>query len=88
MNKRQVAISAALAAIAASISASATADDGSSEREKCYGIAKAGKNDCSAIGSHSCAGQAKKDNDPNEWKFVPKGTCENQGGKLTPAKKG
>jgi uncharacterized membrane protein len=36
---------------------------------KCYGVAKAGKNNCAANG-HSCAGQAKVDNDPAEWKYV------------------
>lgn len=45
------------------------------EMEKCYGVAKAGKNDCAANG-HACAGQAKKDADPNEWISVPTGTCE------------
>jgi uncharacterized membrane protein len=54
------------------------ADEG---KEKCYGVAKAGQNDCAAKG-HSCAGQAKTDNDPAEWKYVPKGTCEQMGGKL------
>ena len=44
--------------------------------EKCFGIAAAGKNDCaSKTGSHSCAGQSKRDNDPAEWKYVEKGTC-------------
>ncbi len=52
-------------------------------KEKCYGVAKKGSNDCaSATGTHSCAGQAKADNAPEEWKFVPKGTCEQLGGKL------
>lgn len=44
-------------------------------KEKCHGIAKKGKNDC-ATSAHSCAGLAKKDFDPKEWKFVKKGTCE------------
>jgi uncharacterized membrane protein len=52
-------------------------------KEKCLGVAKAGANDCaSANGSHSCSGQAKTDNDPNEWKNVPAGTCESLGGKV------
>lgn len=42
--------------------------------EKCYGIAKAGMNDCSTI-SHSCAGAAKINNDPKEWIAVPEGLC-------------
>jgi uncharacterized membrane protein len=44
-------------------------------KEKCYGVVKAGKNDCGAPG-HSCAGQAAKDADPNEWVYVPAGTCD------------
>lgn len=43
--------------------------------EKCYGVAKAGKNDCAANG-HSCAGMNKKDGDAKEWIKVPKGTCD------------
>ena len=49
--------------------------------EKCAGVAKAGKNDCGSLdGSHMCAGQATKDNDSNEWVYVPKGTCDQIGG--------
>ena len=55
------------------------------EKEKCYGVAKAGANDCAnASGTHSCAGQAKKDNDGGEWKYVAKGTCEGMKGTLKP----
>jgi uncharacterized membrane protein len=51
--------------------------------EKCFGVAKAGQNDCATKnGTHSCAGQSKKDMDSNEWKKVPAGTCEKMGGKL------
>jgi uncharacterized membrane protein len=57
--------------------------DAKGAKEKCYGIAKAGKNDCGANG-HSCAGQAAKDGDGKEWIYVPKGTCEKiVGGSLT-----
>ena len=50
--------------------------------EKCYGVAKAGQNDC-GTGKHACAGQgAKSDNDPTEWKYVAKGTCDKMGGKM------
>lgn len=54
--------------------------------EKCYGVAKAGQNDC-ATAKHSCAALAKVDRDPDEWKFVPKGTCKKMGGRLEPPKK-
>ena len=57
----------------------------SAEKEKCYGIAKAGKNDCAAAdGSHSCAGHATTDNSPVEWKAVPKGECTGMKGTLAP----
>ena len=50
-------------------------------REKCYGIAKAGQNDCANLaGTHSCAGQSKLDNDKGEWKYVAAGTCKQLGG--------
>jgi uncharacterized membrane protein len=65
------------------LSANAAENKMESAKEKCYGIAKAGKNDCkSANGSHNCAGHAKTDNDANEWKFVAKGECEKAGGKV------
>ena len=51
------------------------------EKEKCYGIAKAGQNDCANLsGSHSCAGQSKVSDDANEWKYVAKGTCTDMKG--------
>ena len=54
--------------------------------EKCYGIAKSGKNDC-AGGAHACAGQSIKDKSPKEFVALPKGTCERiVGGSLTPGK--
>jgi uncharacterized membrane protein len=51
------------------------------EKEKCYGIAKAGQNDCANLsGSHSCAGQSKMSDDAAEWKYVAKGTCKSMKG--------
>ena len=51
--------------------------------EHCYGVAKAGKNDCAATG-HSCAGQASKDMDKASWVAVPTGVCAKlAGGSLT-----
>jgi uncharacterized membrane protein len=87
MNKRQALIAAALAGVCAVNAGSAAAADAKQPMEKCYGVAKAGQNDCAAPnGAHSCAGQAKTDKDAHEWKNVAKGTCEKAGGKLTPAK--
>jgi uncharacterized membrane protein len=51
--------------------------------EKCFGVAKAGKNDCAANG-HACQAQAKRDADPREWVYLPTGTCDRiVGGSLT-----
>jgi uncharacterized membrane protein len=50
-------------------------------KEKCFGIAKAGQNDCANLsGSHSCAGQAKVDMGADEWKYVAAGTCKQMKG--------
>ncbi len=95
MNKRQVLIAAALATIcaaanvAAATAAAATAAAASSEpTEPCFGVAKAGQNDCaSADGVHACAGESTVDMGPNDWKYVAKGTCEKLGGKTTPPAK-
>lgn len=46
------------------------------EKEKCYGIALKGQNDCASKGNNSCAGESKIDYDPAAWKYVSKGTCE------------
>jgi uncharacterized membrane protein len=55
------------------------------QAEKCYGINAAGKNDCAASNSHSCAGEAKQASDPKSWIYVPVGTCTKiQGASLTP----
>ena len=75
-------ISSALAGLVALCAATAISAE-EQAKEKCYGVAKAGKNDCAnATGTHSCAGQAKADNVPEEWMYVPKGTCDKLGGKL------
>ncbi len=55
-------------------------------KEKCFGIAKAGKNDCkSADGANSCAGQSTRNDDKNDWKFVEAGKCAEMGGKTMDA---
>jgi uncharacterized membrane protein len=71
---------AGLIALGATQTTAQTMPAPSGDKEKCYGISKAGKNDC-ASGSHACSGQAKKDNDPSDWKYVATGTCTKLGGK-------
>lgn len=60
-------------------------DAAAPEMEKCYGIAKAGKNDCKASeAGTSCQGTSTVDGDPNAWLYLPKGKCESiVGGSLT-----
>jgi uncharacterized membrane protein len=81
MNQRLVVSSALASALAMGLLTQASAQDKAAAKEKCYGIAKAGQNDCANLsGTHSCAGQAKADNSPDEWKYVAKGTCKEMKG--------
>jgi uncharacterized membrane protein len=75
--KQSVALTA-LAFAAITSGAALAQDKGASikgEKEKCYGVAKAGQNDCAAGPGTTCAGTAKADYQGNAWKYVPKGTC-------------
>lgn len=62
------------AGISAGLAMAPAAAQGS--KEKCYGVAKAGKNDCAAGPGTSCAGTSTRDYQGNAWKLVNKGTCE------------
>ena len=74
MNQRLIVSSALASALALGLIGQAAAQD--KGNEKCYGIAKAGQNDCANLtGTHSCAGQSKVSDDAGEWKYVAKGTC-------------
>lgn len=54
------------------------------DHEKCYGVARAGKNDCQTANS-SCAGTSKRDAQGDAWVYVPKGSCGKLvGGSLQP----
>ena len=71
-------------ALATVLSLSATAGAQAADNEKCYGVAKAAKNDCQTA-THSCAGTATKDAQGDSWIYVPKGTCDKiSGGSLEP----
>lgn len=79
MMSNKLLASAALAAVIASGVVSPVEAGG--KKEKCYGVAKAGQNDCANLaGTHSCAGQSNVDYDKGEWKLVKKGTCADLGG--------
>jgi uncharacterized membrane protein len=80
MNHRLAVTSALASVLALGLLGAANAQD-KKDKEKCYGIAKAGQNDCANLsGTHSCAGQSKVDNDAGEWKYVATGTCKDMKG--------
>ena len=63
------------AAVTAAISIPVQAAPAKAAMEKCYGVSKAGHNDCSAGPGTSCAGTSTKDYQGNAWKLVKAGTC-------------
>ena len=80
MNQRLIASGALASLMALGLLSPVAAQ--TAAKEKCYGVAKAGANDCANLaGTHACGGDAKVDNDPGEWKYVPAGTCAKMGGK-------
>jgi uncharacterized membrane protein len=91
-----LALATAVAAAVGIAAQQAPAAAQSADKEKCYGISMAGKNDCAATGNNSCAGTSKVDFDKGAWKFVAKGTCtttsvklkdgSSRSGSLTPIK--
>lgn len=78
----KLAISTALAFAASNAFAGPTAASAVQDLEKCYGVAKAGQNDC-RTSSHACAGTVMKDRQPDAFLLVPKGTCEKLAGGST-----
>ncbi len=85
MNTKLTLVASAFAA-ALAINSASTAVAQTGSQEKCYGIAKKGKNDCQTAKT-SCAGTSTKDKQGDAWIYLPKGTCEKLvGGSLTPKK--
>jgi uncharacterized membrane protein len=88
MNQRAlIAFTLAAAVAAPSLGSASPAPAPRFKAEKCYGLAKAGKNDCAATGNNICAGTSKVNADPKAWIYVPEGYCERMvGGSKTPRK--
>jgi len=82
-NRNAILHSAVAGVLALTLGQAAAAEDSAASKDKCYGIAKAGRNDCGTA-RHTCAGKATRDNSPDDWKYVPKGTCGKMGGRTTP----
>ncbi|QCB46564.1 DUF2282 domain-containing protein [Hydrogenophaga sp. PAMC20947] len=81
MTQRNTMITAAAASLMSLAMLSTPLVAQAAEKEKCFGIAKAGQNDCANLaGTHSCAGQSKVDDAKGEWKYVAAGTCKTMNG--------
>ncbi|WP_308514379.1 DUF2282 domain-containing protein [Sphingomonas flavescens] len=74
MKISNIVMAGAVAALA-STAASAGPVKPQPEKDKCFGVALAGKNDCAAGAGTTCAGTSRKDYAGNAWKYVAKGTC-------------
>ena len=77
--KSTAALGLALATALASLPATAQQNDGKAakaDKEKCFGVALKGKNDCAAGAGTTCAGTSKVDYQGNAWSYVVKGSCE------------
>jgi uncharacterized membrane protein len=88
MDRTKLLVASALAAALAMplVSVAGPAPKPSFEAEKCYGLVKAGKNDCQTANS-SCAGTSRRDSQGDAWVYMPKGSCEKLvGGSLQPKK--
>jgi len=84
MTSKTAILAAAVSSLLVVSATAFAADEGNSE--KCYGVAKAGKNDCAGA-ANACAGQSTKDASAKEFIKLPKGTCERVvGGSLSPGK--
>ena len=74
-NRKTAALSALLLVSLAAGATNAAHAQAKKPMEKCYGVAKAGKNDCKAGAGTTCAGTSKIDYQRDAWKLVPAGTC-------------
>ena len=84
----RVLLAAFAGALSMGLAIASHAGDAKQPMEKCYGVAKAGENDCKAGAGTTCAGTSKIDYQKNAWKLVPAGTCTqiktpNSNGSLT-----
>jgi uncharacterized membrane protein len=89
MDQKHIAATAVAGLFALGLAAGNALAQDTKGQEKCWGVSKAGQNDCgSNKTAHSCAGQSKADYDPNDFKMVKTGTCVQMGGSLTQGEPG
>jgi uncharacterized membrane protein len=82
-NSKLATFAAAMAG-AAALASAAQAAPGDGNRERCYGIALAGQNDCRAGPGTTCARSSTVDYQGNAYRYVARGDCVTRGGSLTP----
>jgi len=82
MNRQSIVTALAVAALTSGVALAQTQEQKAmddkakmADKEKCYGVAKAGKNDCAAGPGTTCAGTSKVDFQGNAWSLVVKGSC-------------
>lgn len=78
------ALALALGAALTMAHTTAAAQSDNMDKEKCFGVAMKGKNDCKAGAGTTCAGTSKTDYQGNAWSLVPKGTCEKTASPTSP----
>lgn len=83
MDRRTLSLALGAALTAALVSAPARAAD-TAGKEKCFGVALKGHNDCAAGPGTTCAGTSKIDHQGNAFKLVPAGSCEKMASKRSP----
>jgi uncharacterized membrane protein len=71
------AVTAAMASVAfaAPLTKAEESAELAAHKQKCYGVALKGQNDCAAGPGTTCQGTSTVDFQGNSWKFVPAGTC-------------
>jgi uncharacterized membrane protein len=76
------------AALAAASNTASAQQQAQMDKEKCFGVALKGKNDCAAGAGTTCAGTSKTDHQGNAWSYVPKGTCTKMTSRTSPSGSG
>ena len=84
LNSTALSATALALALGTALTLSAAPASAADDKEKCYGVAMKGKNDCAAGPGTTCAGTSKSDHQGSAWKYVPKGSCEKTASPTSP----
>ena len=84
LNSTALSATALALALGTALTLSTAPASAADDKEKCYGVAMKGKNDCAAGPGTTCAGTSKSDHQGSAWKYVPKGSCEKTASPTSP----